>query len=299
MFYLKRTNVDQFCRHPSNCFFSFRSGIFISGAFIPPVLLPPLLTALRLNPLFGRWKIRGTRNNERNETIPFGRILFWECIPLILSIFPPTPAVDKIFFFLHQKSALVDLNLVSIACKICQQQCWRSLPPPTTISSAPMEGTMCSVNLEAHRSRIKPLSYYLVLLQLSNNFPQRPVVKVNISLITPAFIPICYPRHPRYQFWRIRSDHTLSPSYSFIRSCLSNNNHSFYNYNYNTIPLVDELKPFDPDYKAKVEDSFTRQGLMQFLGVKLTQVKPGFVEMRLDYKPEFRYVVHDPTVYLV
>jgi len=42
----------------------------------------------------------------------------------------------------------------------------------------------------------------------------------------------------------------------------------------------------DPNYKEKIEDSFYRQDFMNLMGVKLTRVEPGFVEVQLDYKDD-------------
>ena len=42
----------------------------------------------------------------------------------------------------------------------------------------------------------------------------------------------------------------------------------------------------DPDYARRVENSFSRQGIMAHLGANLRQVKPGFCEIEVSYMPE-------------
>ncbi|MEQ8830490.1 MAG: PaaI family thioesterase [Alphaproteobacteria bacterium] len=42
----------------------------------------------------------------------------------------------------------------------------------------------------------------------------------------------------------------------------------------------------NPDYAARVRDSFGRQAFMATIGAELTDVAPGHVEMRLPYRPE-------------
>ncbi len=39
----------------------------------------------------------------------------------------------------------------------------------------------------------------------------------------------------------------------------------------------------DQNFRARVRDSFARQSFMRTLGAALTDVRPGFVEIRLDY----------------
>ena len=43
------------------------------------------------------------------------------------------------------------------------------------------------------------------------------------------------------------------------------------------------FEPRTPDYQARVEQSFGRQGMMKTLGVELVRVTPGEVELRLPY----------------
>lgn len=42
----------------------------------------------------------------------------------------------------------------------------------------------------------------------------------------------------------------------------------------------------DPGYADRVRDSFSRQGVMEFLGASLSRVEPGYCEIRLPFKPE-------------
>jgi len=44
--------------------------------------------------------------------------------------------------------------------------------------------------------------------------------------------------------------------------------------------------PSDPNFAARVADSFARQGAMAYLGARLTTVTPGAVEIRLPYRSE-------------
>ncbi len=46
------------------------------------------------------------------------------------------------------------------------------------------------------------------------------------------------------------------------------------------------FEPNDPDFEAKVRDSFSRQRLMAFLGAEITALAPGEVEVGLDHRPE-------------
>lgn len=45
-------------------------------------------------------------------------------------------------------------------------------------------------------------------------------------------------------------------------------------------------QPRNPDYAARVRDSFGRQAFMATIGAELIDVAPGHVEMRLPYRPE-------------
>jgi uncharacterized protein (TIGR00369 family) len=44
--------------------------------------------------------------------------------------------------------------------------------------------------------------------------------------------------------------------------------------------------PRDPDFAAKVRESFARQGIMAHLGAKLERIEPGFVEISLPFSPK-------------
>jgi uncharacterized protein (TIGR00369 family) len=42
----------------------------------------------------------------------------------------------------------------------------------------------------------------------------------------------------------------------------------------------------DPDWEAKARASFVRQGVMGFIGAELAELRPGWCEIRLPYRPE-------------
>lgn len=44
--------------------------------------------------------------------------------------------------------------------------------------------------------------------------------------------------------------------------------------------------PSDPNYAARVRGSFARQPVMGFLGAELADLKPGYCEIHLPYRPE-------------
>ncbi len=44
--------------------------------------------------------------------------------------------------------------------------------------------------------------------------------------------------------------------------------------------------PKNPDFEARVRDSFARQGIMELIGARLTRVEPGLVEIELPYRAE-------------
>jgi uncharacterized protein (TIGR00369 family) len=46
------------------------------------------------------------------------------------------------------------------------------------------------------------------------------------------------------------------------------------------------FQPADPDFEARVRDSFARQPFMAFLGAELGTVAPGYCEIHLPYRPE-------------
>lgn len=46
------------------------------------------------------------------------------------------------------------------------------------------------------------------------------------------------------------------------------------------------FQPKDPDFAARIHDSFIRQAFMVHLGARLVTVEPGRVEIELDYRKE-------------
>ncbi len=60
---------------------------------------------------------------------------------------------------------------------------------------------------------------------------------------------------------------------------------------FSEIPLVEkQLSAVDPNYATRVRDSFSRQGLMQTMGARITSVLPGFVEIQLPKSDKVTYV---------
>jgi uncharacterized protein (TIGR00369 family) len=49
------------------------------------------------------------------------------------------------------------------------------------------------------------------------------------------------------------------------------------------VPVFESV---DPNFVARVRESFSRQGLMNHLGAQLTELKPGMAEIRTPYRPE-------------
>lgn len=49
---------------------------------------------------------------------------------------------------------------------------------------------------------------------------------------------------------------------------------------------MNAFTPQDPDYVARVRDSFARQAAMAFIGAELADVRPGYCEIRLKHRPE-------------
>lgn len=49
-----------------------------------------------------------------------------------------------------------------------------------------------------------------------------------------------------------------------------------------------EKKPaaLDPAYESRVRESFARQGFMQHLGARITELRPGHCEIRAKHRPE-------------
>ena len=50
--------------------------------------------------------------------------------------------------------------------------------------------------------------------------------------------------------------------------------------------LARSFEPRDPDWAAKIRDSFVRQKVMAFLDAELTGLDPGWCEIRLPYRAE-------------
>lgn len=46
------------------------------------------------------------------------------------------------------------------------------------------------------------------------------------------------------------------------------------------------FKPANPDFAARVRDSFARQPFMDHIGARLTALEPGFCEITVDYRRE-------------
>ena len=46
------------------------------------------------------------------------------------------------------------------------------------------------------------------------------------------------------------------------------------------------LIPKNPDFEECVRDSFSRQGIMELIGARLTRVEPGLVEIELPYRAD-------------
>ncbi len=44
--------------------------------------------------------------------------------------------------------------------------------------------------------------------------------------------------------------------------------------------------PKDPDFEARVRDSFARQAIMDLIGARLSRVEPGLVEIELPYRAD-------------
>ena len=53
----------------------------------------------------------------------------------------------------------------------------------------------------------------------------------------------------------------------------------------NSLPA---FEPKTPNYEARCLDSFARQPFMAHLGARLVAVRPGFVEIRMAFRPEVR-----------
>ena len=42
----------------------------------------------------------------------------------------------------------------------------------------------------------------------------------------------------------------------------------------------------DPEFRARVQGSFDRQGFMKLIGAEITGLEPGFCEIAIDHRPE-------------
>ncbi len=49
---------------------------------------------------------------------------------------------------------------------------------------------------------------------------------------------------------------------------------------------MQQFEPADGHYVQRIQESFTRQGLMQTLGATLVQVKPGYVEIEMPFSDQ-------------
>lgn len=50
--------------------------------------------------------------------------------------------------------------------------------------------------------------------------------------------------------------------------------------------MVSDFVPQDPDFEARVRESFARQRVMQTLGVRLVHVAPAEVDLAMPFQPE-------------
>lgn len=46
------------------------------------------------------------------------------------------------------------------------------------------------------------------------------------------------------------------------------------------------FEPRDPDWEAKVRASFAKQGAMSLIGAKLVELRPGYCEIHLPWRPD-------------
>jgi uncharacterized protein (TIGR00369 family) len=49
-------------------------------------------------------------------------------------------------------------------------------------------------------------------------------------------------------------------------------------------PQEPPFSPRDPDFASRIRESFSRQGLMATLGAELSDIRPGYCEVRLPYR---------------
>ena len=46
------------------------------------------------------------------------------------------------------------------------------------------------------------------------------------------------------------------------------------------------FQPLDPDFKNRIQGSFSRQGFMDFIGAEITDIRLGYCEIQVPYKKE-------------
>jgi uncharacterized protein (TIGR00369 family) len=51
-------------------------------------------------------------------------------------------------------------------------------------------------------------------------------------------------------------------------------------------PQEPTFSPRDPDFESRVRESFSRQGLMATLGAELSEIRPGYCEIRLPFRDD-------------
>ena len=49
---------------------------------------------------------------------------------------------------------------------------------------------------------------------------------------------------------------------------------------------MSRFTPKNPDFAARVRDSFNRQGAMAHIGAEMTRIEPGAVDIAVSYRPE-------------
>ena len=49
---------------------------------------------------------------------------------------------------------------------------------------------------------------------------------------------------------------------------------------------MSRFTPKNPDFEARVRDSFSRQGAMALMGARITHVAPGACDIAVDFRPE-------------
>ena len=46
------------------------------------------------------------------------------------------------------------------------------------------------------------------------------------------------------------------------------------------------FQPLDPDFENKIKESFSRQEFMNFIGAEISDMGPGYCEIKVPYKKE-------------